>query len=160
MKGVQTMTDNIVLKKLNERGVALKDIADLVIFLQKNYRPTNYEESETEILKIINKKEAIHAILVGIALDKMAEENKLDPEINEIIKRDYSLFGIDEVLALSIINMHGSIALTNFGYLDKIKPGIIGKVNNDQNSCNTFLDDILAAIAASAASQIAHTYKK
>ena len=35
------------------------------------------------------------------------------------------VYGIDEILALSIVNIHGSIALTNFGYADKLKPGII-----------------------------------
>jgi phosphatidylglycerophosphatase A len=152
--------NNIIIKKLKERGVTIKDIAELVIFLQKNYHEITYEQCEKEILKVISKKEAIHAILVGIALDEMAERKMLDQEINDIILEDKSLFGLDEVLALSIVNMHGSIALTNFGYLDKIKPTIIGKVNHDKNSCNTFLDDIIAAIAASTASRIAHSYKE
>ena len=71
--------------------------------------------------------------------------------------RDESLYGIDEVLVLSIVNVYGSIGLTNFGYVDKLKPGIIGKLNDEKSEmCNTFIDDIVGALAAAAASRIAH----
>lgn len=73
------------------------------------------------------------------------------------------LYGLDEILALSIVNMNGSIALTNFGYLDRIKPRIIGVIDEEgkaENKCHTFLDDIICAIAASAASRIAHSVEK
>ena len=70
---------------------------------------------------------------------------------------DDGLFGVDEVLAYGICNIYGSIALTNFGYIDKVKPGIIGKLNERKEGvCNTFLDDIVGALAASAASRMAH----
>ena len=73
---------------------------------------------------------------------------------------DDGLYGIDEVLAYGICNIYGSIALTNFGYIDKVKPGIIGVLNEPQKGCcNTFLDDIVGAIAASAASRLAHGKK-
>ena len=52
--------------------------------------------------------------------------------------------GIDEVLAYGICNLYGSIALTNYGYIDKCKPGIIEKLNRDHAvNCHTFLDDSL-----------------
>lgn len=53
---------------------------------------------------------------------------------------------------------NGSIAYTNFGYIDKVKPGIIGELNDIDHdiACNTFLDDIVGAIAAAAASKLAH----
>ena len=71
--------------------------------------------------------------------------------------RDEGLYGIDEILCLSIVNVYGSIGLTNFGYVDKIKPGIIGKLNDEKsNCCNTFIDDVVGALAAAAASRIAH----
>jgi phosphatidylglycerophosphatase A len=39
-----------------------------------------------------------------------------------------------------------------------MKPGIIGRLNNADHTvqCNTFLDDIVGAIAAAAASKLAH----
>ena len=72
---------------------------------------------------------------------------------------DYGLFGIDEVLALSIVNVYGSVGFTNFGFVDKTKPGIIGKLDDEgkvEGKCNTFIDDIVGAIASAAASSIAH----
>ncbi len=73
-----------------------------------------------------------------------------------LLQKDDGLYGVDEILALSIVNIYGSIGLTNFGYLDKKKPGVIGKINDEKNGkVNTFLDDIVAAIAAATASRIA-----
>ena len=60
---------------------------------------------------------------------------------------------------LSICNIYGSIGLTNFGYVDKTKPGIIGrldKLGKDTDVCHTFMDDLIGAIAAAAASSVAH----
>ncbi|NLJ18623.1 phosphatidylglycerophosphatase A, partial [Globicatella sulfidifaciens] len=51
--------------------------------------------------------------------------------------------------------------MTNFGYVDKIKPGIIGELNSQKGEkCNTFIDDVVGALAAAAASRIAHSQTK
>jgi phosphatidylglycerophosphatase A len=152
--------EELAIKKLNERGVQIRDISNIVYFLQEKYGNITIEQCDQMVLYVIENKEAAYAILTGIALDEMAEKKIIDNEINNIIKDDSSLYGIDEILGLSIINMHGSIALTNFGYVDKIKPGIIGKVDQlgkETNACHTFLDDIIGAIAAAAASRIAYS---
>jgi phosphatidylglycerophosphatase A len=61
------------------------------------------------------------------------------------------------VLALSIVNVYGSIGFTNFGYVDKIKPGCLKRLNDKNgHQKHTFLDDIAGAIAAAASSRIAH----
>lgn len=82
----------------------------------------------------------------------------LSSPLQEIIENDEGLFGIDEILALAIVNVYGSIGLTNFGYLDKLKPKVINRLDThkDDHEVNTFLDDIVGAIAAAAASRIAH----
>ena len=65
---------------------------------------------------------------------------------------------IDEIIPLSIVNIYGTIGLTNYGYLDKEKVGIIKELDNKEGKrVNTFLDDLVAAIAAAAASRIAHS---
>ena len=102
-----------------------------------------------------------HAILVGVELDVLAEKDMLSEPLATLVKSDYGLFGVDEILALSIVNVYGSIGLTNFGYVDKLKPGVIGVLDNEgkkEGRCNTFLDDIVGAIASAAASSIAHRY--
>lgn len=144
------------------RGVSVDDIIDIVLMLQSPYiDDLSREEIEEDIFEILAKREVYHTVMTGIAIDIAVEENKLfDQEIMDSMRGDYGLFGVDEVLAYGICNLYGSIALTNFGYVDKMKPGIIGVVNDDLTRVNTFLDDIIGAIAASAASKLAHTHKK
>jgi stage II sporulation protein R len=116
--------------------------------------------TDEEYDAVISKRETIYTILTGIALDEAAEKKILDEKVNTLISNDNGLYGLDEILALSIVNMNGSIALTNFGYLDKLKPGIIGVIDKEGKmgiKCHTFLDDIVCAIAASAASRLAHS---
>lgn len=67
------------------------------------------------------------------------------------------MYGIDEVLGLGIANIYGTIGTTSFGYLDKEKVGVIGKLNDNKiNKVNTFMDDLVAGIASAAAAKIAH----
>ncbi|MEF9962557.1 MAG: phosphatidylglycerophosphatase A [Erysipelotrichaceae bacterium] len=145
-----------------ERGVAIQDIADCVMFLQKKYLPelTN-DHCLAAIDTVLHKREVQHAILTGIYLDRAAENQSMDDlDLRDILMNDSALYGIDEVLAYGICNLYGSIALTNYGYIDKIKPGIIEVLNRKGEQCNTFLDDIVGAIAAAAASKIAHNINK
>ena len=144
---------------LKERGVTLDDIVDCVIFLQEKFDKTiNSEQVKEDLLAMLGKREVQHTILTGIALDIAVDENALfDEDIAKIIGVDEGRYGIDEVLAYSICNLYGSIALTNFGYIDRVKPGIIGELNDpNHGQCNTFLDDIVGALAAAAASKNAH----
>ena len=143
---------------LRERGVDIPDIVECTKYLQAKYNFGLSDNSYTEaVVRILNKREVQFAIMTGIALDKMADDNAIpDQYLLECLKTDEALYGTDEVLAYSICNLYGSIALTNFGYIDREKFGIIAKLNDDKTQCNTFLDDIIGAIAAAAASNIAH----
>lgn len=151
---------NESLELLEQRGVQLKDIVECVVFLQRDYIENIDEEEICEIVKgVLAKREVQHALLTGVNIDMEVEKNAFgSPSINKVIMEDQGLYGIDEVLAYGICNLYGSIALTNYGYIDKVKPGIIGELN-DPNSgkCHTFLDDIVGAIAAAAASKLAHS---
>ena len=152
------MRDNSI-KLLEERGVTLDDIVECVIYLQTGYNEfINPEEIMEDVLSILGKRDVQHTVMTGIAIDKAVEQNNFgDSLIHDIIIKDAGLYGLDEVLAYSICNLYGSIALTNFGYIDRVKPGIIGRLNEHvEGRCNTFLDDIVGAIAAAAASKSAH----
>lgn len=153
---------NKCLSLLESRGVSLTEIVDIVYDLQKPYIPDlNRGEIRNDILEILDKREVYHSLITGIAIDVAVEKNAFgDQDICQAIRNDYGLYGVDEVLAYGICNLYGSIALTNFGYVDKLKPGVIGRVNDDKSHCNTFLDDIIGAIAASAASKLAHTHRE
>lgn len=81
----------------------------------------------------------------------------IEPPLLDILEKDEGLYGIDEILALSIVNVYGSIGFTNYGYIDKQKPGILERLNDKSTGeCHTFLDDLVGAIAAAASSRLAH----
>lgn len=143
---------------LAKRGVTKEQIGQIVMLLQKDYFSSlTLEECVENVEAVLAKREVQNAILTGIQLDILAEEGKLLPPLQDMIAHDEGLYGCDEILALSIVNVYGSIGLTNFGYVDKLKPGVIKKLNNkNSDRIHTFLDDIVGAIAAAASSRIAH----
>jgi len=147
------------IQALKKREVTLDHIADLVLFLQKKYYPNlTKQECQYNICRVLDKREVQNTILTAVELDILAENNQLTEPVQTIIYSDDGLYGVDETLALSIIHIYGSIGFTNFGHLDKEKPGILSHLNAHKNgACHTFLDDVVGAIAAAAASRLAHS---
>ena len=144
---------------LKERGVEIEDIANCVMYLQAPYHPEiEHALCCKAVCEVLRKREVQHVVLTGLCLDQAAQQNLLmDEQLCDILRKDTPLYGVDEVLAYGICNVYGSIALTNYGYVDRIKPGILSILNEPHSGvCNTFLDDIVGAIAAAAASKIAH----
>lgn len=149
---------NAVLLKLEQRGVKLEDIAEIVYEMQFPYHPDLQMELCLESVRaVLEKRELQHAILVGIELDILAEKGMLSEPLQSIVAADEGLFGCDETLALGSVFGYGSIAVTTFGHLDKHKIGIIKKLDTKAGGgVHTFLDDLVASVAASASSRIAH----
>ncbi|WP_085522878.1 phosphatidylglycerophosphatase A family protein [Tuberibacillus sp. Marseille-P3662] len=145
-------------KWLNERGVTNNDLAELVYFLQKDYHDgLTYETCLENVEAVLAKREVGNAILTGIQIDRLTEQGGLEEPLQDMLKRDEGLYGVDEIIAFSIVNVYGSIGFTNYGYIDKLKPGILKKLNDKSTGeCHTFLDDIVGAIAAAASSRLAH----
>lgn len=148
----------ISVNLLKERGVNIEDIADLVMFSQAKYfEDLTKEEAIFNVERVLRKREVQNVIITGIELDKLAEKNKLSSPLNDILNKDNPLYGVDEVMVLSICNLYGSIGFTNYGYLDKLKPLILEKIDKKvKGRCNVFLDDLVGAIAAAACSRLAH----
>lgn len=147
-------------EQFRARGVRIEDIAALVLRVQRPHLP-NLELADclASVEAVLGKREVCHAVLTGIALDTLAERGLLPEPLQTALLHDDPLYGIDEVLALAVVNIYGSIGFTNFGHLDKVKPGIVGRVDRRGHApgrCNTFLDDLIAAVAAAAAARIAH----
>ncbi|MCH4171798.1 MAG: phosphatidylglycerophosphatase A [Lactobacillus sp.] len=144
---------------LQQENVSIQSIAELVFFLQKDYiKDLTVEECIDNVLVVLKKREVQNAIMTGIALDELAQAKQLPEPLQHIIEIDEGLYGVDEIMALGIVNVYGSIGLTNYGYIDKIKPGILAELNaHKQGEVHTFLDDIVGAIAAAAASRMAHS---
>lgn len=143
---------------LKQRGVTIDEIADLVHYLQSDYHDNlTLEECKYNVDRVIAKREVQHAILTGIEIDMLAEEKKLSEPLQTIVETDESLYGVDEIVAFSIVNVYGSIGFTNFGFIDKKKPGVLERLNDQSTGeIHTFLDDIVGAIAAAASSRLAH----
>lgn len=143
---------------LEKRGVSIREIAELVLFLQQSYFPDlTIEECEESVHKVLMKREVQNALLTGIQLDILAEQKQLISPLQEMIENDEGLYGVDEILAFAIVNVYGSIGFTNYGYIDKLKPGVLGRLNDKSlGPIHTFFDDIVGAIAAAASSRIAH----
>lgn len=155
------LSEQTARKWLKERGVSTHDIAELVMYLQSAYHENlQFSECLHNVERVISKREVQNAILTGIQLDMLAEKRMLEEPLQSIIETDEGLYGVDEILAFSIVNVYGSIGFTNYGYIDKQKPGILQKLNDKSTGqCHTFLDDIVGAIAAAASSRLAHRVK-
>lgn len=152
------LSENTARRMILERGVTIQDIADLVYYLQEKYHPQlAMEDCIYNVERVLTKREVQNAILTGIQLDILAEKGMLEEPLQSIISVDEGLYGVDEILAFSIVNVYGSIGFTNYGYIDKQKPGVLQRLNDKSTGeCHTFLDDIVGAIAAAASSRLAH----
>ena len=153
----------LTVKRLEDFGIELIEIAKLVQEMQGDYIVgLSLERCLESVESVVRKRESIHAILTGLALDDLADEGKLPESLLSIIRDDEGLYGIDEILTLGIVNMYGTIGLTNFGYLDKKKIGIIKELDEKKKveRVTTFADDLVAAIAAAACARVAHQNKE
>ncbi|MDQ0338166.1 phosphatidylglycerophosphatase A [Caldalkalibacillus uzonensis] len=149
--------ETYALQLLEERGVSIDEIGELVFFLQEKYIPNlDLATCIEQVHHVLSKREVQNAIITGITLDKLAENKQLEEPLQSMIYNDEGLYGIDEVVALAIVNIYGSIGFTNYGYIDKVKPGLLARLDDKREGCHTFLDDIIGAIAAAASSRLAH----
>lgn len=63
------------------------------------------------------------------------------------------MFGVDEMIVLGVVLIYGSIVVMIFGYLDKVKVGIIEKLDcKKEKGVNIFLDDLVVSVVFSVVS--------
>jgi|GEM_PF-187089 len=147
------------LSLLASRGVAVEDIVDIVDMLQRPYNPDlDRKLCEHHVLAVLRKQQTFHAVQLAIKIDEGVEKKEFNQQYNHIVGSDEGLFGVDESIATAIPLMYGTIALTNFGYLDKAKIGIIKELDSDhtEDKCNTFIDDLVCGLVAAACGRLAH----
>ena len=71
---------------LKERGVTVKAIAEIVYEMQKGYNENLTIEGCIESVEaVLEKREIQHAILVGVELDKLAENKMLSEPLQTIV---------------------------------------------------------------------------
>lgn len=155
-------TTKVISEHFERLGITVAKMAEIVYRDQKPYIDTLTErEASWAVSRVLNKTEFQDGLLVAIHLDKVAQMFNLmrehDPLMNRLID-DHPNFGADEHLAMSLAGLYGSIATTNYGYIDKTKPGIIGELNEMGKSgeyVTTMMDDMIGAIIASAEAKLA-----
>lgn len=140
------------MKLLN---INLNDMVPTIYNLQKDHiKRLTYKDCKNSLISVLHKREVLHILLTGFNLDMASEQHKLDPTLQYILKNDEGLYGVDEDLAVSLVELYGSIAVTNYGYLDVHKHGLAAEL--DQTPYRVFSDDLISALIACAASKLAH----
>jgi phosphatidylglycerophosphatase A len=145
-------------ERLEERGVKLEDIAEIAFRQQSRYnKDISMKTCLESVEKILTYRDIFHIIQLSIEIDRLTEEGAFRSPIQEIMRADLGMFGIDEIFGLSIAANYGVIGQTNFGDIDVNKPGIVKHLNDigKKNVCHTFLDDVVGALAAAASTRVA-----
>lgn len=143
---------------LERRGVTIEEVAKIVFEMQERFNEgLQLSHCIESVESVLRKREMQHALLVGVELDELAEQGKLSRPLQQIIDTDEGLFGVDEMIGLGAVLTYGSIAVTTFGHLDRNKVGVIHELDTKVGGqVHTFLDDLVASIAACASARIAH----
>ncbi|MFT8571854.1 MAG: phosphatidylglycerophosphatase A [Leuconostoc pseudomesenteroides] len=141
------------IAQLAKRGVEIEDIAEGTrTFLIDKYHDDLDEQILTQaISRVLHKDEVADIILTALYLDEQAETMPDDQPLKRRLQRDANGHNVDEILAIAITQQFSAAATVHYGLLDDLKPGLIGVINDKTDSINVYLDDILAALIASAA---------
>ncbi|MEY2375459.1 phosphatidylglycerophosphatase A family protein [Lentilactobacillus buchneri] len=152
-----TAAYEFVIQALKDRGVTYEDIAEMAYNLQKKFVPNiQMDEVKKDTIDVLHKREVLNNAMVGLELDRLATEGKIKEPL-ESIMNDSGVFGVDEGIALNIANIYGTIGITNYGFVDREKTGVTKKLDEAKDgTSNTFIDDIVGAIASAVSAKIAH----
>lgn len=144
--------------RLLERGVKIEEIAEIAFRQQGRYNKNISMKTCIEsVEKILSYRDIFHIVQLSIEIDRMTEEGLFRSPIQDIMRADLGMFGVDEIFGLNIASMYGVIGQTNFGDIDVNKPGIVKQLNADGKGekCHTFLDDVVGALGAAASTRVA-----
>lgn len=148
------------VETLKERTVTVAEIAEVAFRQQSKWSKTiSLQECVDSVEKILSLRDTFHILQLGAEIDRMTDEGLFKGPIQEILKTDLGMFGIDELFGLEIAGLYGTIGKTNFGDIDVNKPMVIDRLNDEGKHaggmCHTFMDDIVGAIAAAASTRVA-----
>ena len=149
-----------VLNELHKRHINNETIGEIAYEMQHQYLPElTVEDFGKELDEVLKKREVLNILATGFALDNLANEGLLPEPLQTIIANDAGVYGGDESWALNISQLYGSIAVTNYGYTDKNKPGIAAQLDNSNGQVNTFADDLALALASAVIGRCGHGSK-
>lgn len=148
-----------VQKELRKRGITAYSIGEIAYEMQHEYLPdyeiSDFSEQFNEVLK---KREVLNLLAFAFELDNLANKGAFSEPIQSIIENDAGFWQIDEILASSLAQLFGMLAITNYGYLDKKKLGI-AKQLDEEDSITVFSDDIVSALASAVIGRCGHGSK-
>lgn len=149
-----------VLNELHKRHINNETIGEIAYEMQHQYLPElTVEDFGKELDEVLKKREVLNILATGFALDNLANEGLLPEPLQTIIANDAGVYGGDESWALNISQLYGSIAVTNYGFTDKDKPGIAAQLDNSNGQVNTFADDLALALASAVIGRCGHGSK-
>ncbi|PWT34474.1 hypothetical protein DKZ29_09105 [Limosilactobacillus reuteri] len=149
-----------VLNELHKRHINNETIGEIAYEMQHQYLPElTVEDFGKELDEVLKKREVLNILATGFALDNLAQDGLLPEPLQSIVANDSGVFGVDEGLSLSLSQLYGSIAVTNYGYTDKNKPGIAAQLDNSNGQVNTFADDLALALASAVIGRCGHGSK-
>jgi phosphatidylglycerophosphatase A len=148
------------IETLKERTVSVEEIAEVAYRQQSRWsKDISMQQCIDSVEKILSYRDTFHILQLGAEIDRLTDEGLFKGPIQEILKVDLGMFGIDELFGLEIAGKYGTIGKTNFGDIDVNKPLVIDRLNgegkHDGGMCHTFMDDIVGAIAAAASTRVA-----
>lgn len=141
---------------LEREGVSVNSLVELVRIHQgKHFPDISDSEAIAALDDVMNKRNTLYALQVALYMDESFKNPEISKyyELSEALADDEPLFSIDEYLAFYITRMYGDIASTGYAHMDITKPGVVGDLNDRDNT--VFIDDIVSAIATSAGARIA-----
>ena len=148
-----------VQKELRKRGITAYSIGEIAYEMQHEYLPdyeiSDFSEQFNEVLK---KREVLNLLAFAFELDNLANKGAFSEPIQSIIENDAGFWQIDEILASSLAQLFGMLAITNYGYLDKKKLGIAKQLDKS-DSITVFSDDIVSALASAVIGRCGHGSK-
>lgn len=164
-KGInQNMTQSkmdYINARFHELGISRYKLAKETLKEQARHNPwMTLEDAYDAVEAVIRKREVQHALVTALTIDELADKGMLPEPLQSIIADDNPLYGIDESIAMGMAGLFGTIAQTNFGFLDREKTDLAKKLNDEQKSgghITTMTDDLVSAIIASAEGKVAHS---
>lgn len=149
-----------VLNELHKRNINNETIGEIAYNMQHQYLPhLTVEDFGAQLDEVLKKREVLNILATGFALDNLANAGLLPEPLQTIIANDAGVYGGDESWALNISQLYGSIAVTNYGFTDKDKPGIAAQLDNSNGQVNTFADDLALALASAVIGRCGHGSK-
>lgn len=149
-----------VINYFDKLGVDVNKIAEQAVDHQRKFIPElTYEDGYKRIHAILQKREVLNNLITAIALDEVAQKRLLPKPLQEVINVDNGCYGVDEVLAISNSILAGSIAVTNYGYLDVNKSDVAKHLDSLQKQgkmITVFIDDQVSALQAMVEGSLAH----